>query len=502
MLETVEIDIWGSCVSRDSIGLGGRDSDIFVKNFFQGCSFPVQFTEHRLPDVKIEDYAEICSSNAHRKWACADINKTVVNTLDSSGSKWLVVDSRVMGYGVCKVHLDDGSYEYLTGDISNTALPRLKPYNRDFEISEVDYLDLELVGALYLFTEWARKRYGNNIILVEVVETVQYLDHDGGVCVNTNPVPLHHIEAEAFFNKFFYEHTGCYVVRAPSVMLSDARHVWGLSPVHYLGEYYQYVYDSIHTIITCEPTRPIELLARLYNDVSYKIAQILAGSAKSERNSLERALDLAKNGDSEGAFKILDSLDSQGVAMSHVYRARIYRDGLGVKTDIQEAIKHMRLASDYGVSVAGNELFDLLWKEATLDSYREAAEIARRFTEHGDAGAMGRLGRAYRDGRGVNQDLDKAAEWMRKAADKKMGWARNELFDILAKINTPESNAEAFQVISKYAETMDAGAMGRLGRAYRDGRGVNQDLDKAAEWMRKAADIDKWWKKELDGLLN
>ena len=60
----------------------------------------------------------------------------------------------------------------------------------------------------------------------------------------------------------------------------------------------------------------------------------------------------------------------------------------------------------------------------------EMISVATEFAEKGDGGAMGRLGRAYRDGKGVPQDMNKAAEWMRKAADKNIRWAKNELFDI------------------------------------------------------------------------
>jgi TPR repeat protein len=44
---------------------------------------------------------------------------------------------------------------------------------------------------------------------------------------------------------------------------------------------------------------------------------------------------------------------------------------------------------------------------------------------------MGRLGRAYREGRGVEQNPEKAAEWMRKAAGKNVGWAQKELLLII-----------------------------------------------------------------------
>ncbi|WP_400239101.1 ATP-binding cassette domain-containing protein [Methanomethylophilus alvi] len=114
----------------------------------------------------------------------------------------------------------------------------------------------------------------------------------------------------------------------------------------------------------------------------------------------------------------------------------------------------------------------------------------------------GLIARAYRDGKGVPQDLDMAAEWMRKAADRNIGWAKNELFEILRRINTPESLAEMIRVGTDFANAGDGTAMGLLARAYRDGKGVPQDLDMAAEWMRKAADRNIGWaKNELFEIL-
>ena len=55
--------------------------------------------------------------------------------------------------------------------------------------------------------------------------------------------------------------------------------------------------------------------------------------------------------------------------------------------------------------------------------------------------------------------------------------------------------------IQKLADNEDADAMGRLGRAYRDGKGVGKDLGKAAEWMGKAAGKSVNWEKELSDLL-
>jgi lipopolysaccharide cholinephosphotransferase len=162
----------------------------------------------------------------------------------------------------------------------------------------------------------------------------------------------------------------------------------------------------------------------------------------------------------------------------------------------------MRKAAEKDVGWAKNELFDILWRIGTPESYNEGISVAKGFADEGDGGAMMRLGRAYRDGKGVEKDLDEAAEWMRKAAEKDVGWAKNELFDILWRIGTPESYNEGISVAKGFADEGDGGAMMRLGRAYRDGKGVEKDLDEAAEWMRKASEKIWWLGREfVDNLM-
>ena len=57
-------------------------------------------------------------------------------------------------------------------------------------------------------------------------------------------------------------------------------------------------------------------------------------------------------------------------------------------------------------------------------------ELAKPLAAANNRELQGRLGRAYRDGKGVKQDLQKAAEWMKKAADQNLYWAIKELVEI------------------------------------------------------------------------
>ena len=181
---------------------------------------------------------------------------------------------------------------------------------------------------------------------------------------------------------------------------------------------------------------------------------------------------------------------------------RAYRDGRGVEKNLDVAAEWMRKAADAGLTWARWELFDILWRINTPESLDVMIAMGKPLAEDGNRELQGRLGRAYRDGRGVEKDLDVAAEWMRKAADAGLTWARWELFDILWIIGTAEAYSEMCKAIRLPAFKGNPESMGRLGRAYRDGRGVEKDLDVAAEWMRKAADAGLAWAKlELSDIL-
>ena len=423
MTDPVRVDVWGTCVSRDSFTLGSKgknNTGFIVSNYYQACSFPVQFSKHELPDVSVADYESIYTHNAPRKWACADLNKTIVETLDHSGSDWLIVDSRAMGYGIYRMEFGD-KHELLTGDLRRLD-DNLKPFDFPYTLTEVDITDPEVMDGLTDFVKWALGRYGRNIILVETVETFNRIGFDGNYCIDTVKRTLVNIKNQTFFNHFMYENTGCWVIKAPSVMASDARHVWGHSTVHYVYEYYGYVFDAIDLIINhSDDPNFVSKLNKLYSDASYIIAQVIFGDISTERNALERAIEYAKIGRIDEATSLLDEMEQRGVGLAFLYHGRIYRDGLGVEADLSKATSYMRSAVEQDVWVAVGEFIDLLWRVATPESYSEAFDCIEKYVARGYEGAIVRLGRAYRDGKGVEKDLDKAAEWMRKAADKNAG---------------------------------------------------------------------------------
>ena len=170
---------------------------------------------------------------------------------------------------------------------------------------------------------------------------------------------------------------------------------------------------------------------------------------------------------------------------------KAYFVGKGVKIDLEKAADWARQASNLGYVSSKNELFDILWQIGTPEAYQEMIELITELANSGNSSAMGRLARAYREGKGVDKDLNLAAEWMRKAANSGVSWAKWEYFGILKSINTPDSLNQMVEYAQKESDKGNLELRARLARLYRDGIGVEKNLTVAAELMKSCADSNK-----------
>jgi len=102
----------------------------------------------------------------------------------------------------------------------------------------------------------------------------------------------------------------------------------------------------------------------------------------------------------------------------------------------------------------------------------------------GDSHCEYSIGDNYRNGYGVEINLDTALEWFEKAAAKGHAGAQVGIGDVNY---TKERYEDAVTWFTKAAEQHDADAERWLGHCYRFGNGVEQNLDTALAWFEKAA---------------
>ena len=163
------------------------------------------------------------------------------------------------------------------------------------------------------------------------------------------------------------------------------------------------------------------------------------------------------------------------------------------------------------------------------EQYNEAFEIFMPLAEAGNVDAQGAIAGMYSEGRGVEQNFDRAIEWYRLAAEQGHPIAQNNLGLMLSENNreeaikwltaaaqqnlpfaqlalgdrlseylkqsedtqrTSRNDAEALKWYKAAAAQNYHMACHRLGEIYEEGKIVPKDEAEAVKWYLKAAELD------------
>ena len=121
--------------------------------------------------------------------------------------------------------------------------------------------------------------------------------------------------------------------------------------------------------------------------------------------------------------------------------------------------------------------------------YGEARNAWFPLARDGDVDAQFNLGTLYENGLGVQADAEKAAQWYRAAAARRLDLARLALARLQrGGMLDPESDEDQFKLLETAARRGLAEAQYELGVAYDLGLGVTQNHAIAAGWYQRAAE--------------
>lgn len=126
----------------------------------------------------------------------------------------------------------------------------------------------------------------------------------------------------------------------------------------------------------------------------------------------------------------------------------------------------------------------VLWRGVKQD-LKKAVEFYRQAAEQELAEAQFNLGAMYENGVGVKQDYSKAVEWYTKVAEQNFIGALVNLGNIYY---DKRNYAKAAELYRRGAEQGDSLAQNNLATLYLDGKGVKQDYKRAAELYRQTAE--------------
>lgn len=213
---------------------------------------------------------------------------------------------------------------------------------------------------------------------------------------------------------------------------------------------------------------------------------------------------------------------------------KLYAAGLGCEQDYGDAARWFQLSADKGYKYAQYSLAGLFRRgQGVEQDDARALELYTASAQQDFPYAAYELGKMYRDGIGCEKDAEASEQWYRQAFagfleleqqshdDKlqyRIGWmllhgvgtgkdetAAREWFEQASKLDnphaqyqlarmifndpssTPEQTAQALERLTKAAEAGQDCAQYALGKIYRDGQGVEKDIQKAVALFTLAA---------------
>lgn len=196
--------------------------------------------------------------------------------------------------------------------------------------------------------------------------------------------------------------------------------------------------------------------------------------------------------DYKAALQYFEKAAELGNAQAADYVGYMYQNGLGVNTDLKEAIKWYKRAAADSTYVEGLESIGYIYADSdNKDWYnpKEAFQLFTRAAAKNSAASQNMLGVMYHTGEGIPQDDSIAVTYYRLAAEQGYTRAQYNLGSMYMNGNgVKRDDSEAMEWFEKAAEKGHLSSQNDLGVLYMRGTGRPKNPEKAFYWYSKAAE--------------
>lgn len=200
-----------------------------------------------------------------------------------------------------------------------------------------------------------------------------------------------------------------------------------LEKINVFTEYVQLcIVEFIETIYQVIGKRLNKLV---FTDAPYKIIQDLFKSDNKKDLEVAALFDKSIIGDAELPFALnkFEMAKELNKGLYEVCISRLLGNPLSKYYEKDLSLAHLRESVKYGVDVSRNELFDILWNANDPEKDCELLSIIQPLADKKDSNAIGRLGKMYVYGRGIEQNIKKGRELLEFASNQGLKWADKEL---------------------------------------------------------------------------
>lgn len=250
-LDRVKVDIWGSCISRETVNRCKTKISVNKYIFKQ----PHILIDGENIDVEIPPADKFCNNSWRRRTVKEAFYHEGREILQNSGSPWLIVDFYDL---ICKMARYKNGYLEVDDFVMRTEF-----YKSIYEQTRLTYLFKEMdiqqsIAGLKSFSQFVKERYKNNIILVKADLKNEFITLDKTIeplsdSDNTFSDKKTYISQ---MEDMFIKYTDCYVVEVSDRFYADDSFpLGGAHIVHYEDEFYSCCCNHILEILSGSTTK-------------------------------------------------------------------------------------------------------------------------------------------------------------------------------------------------------------------------------------------------------
>ena len=341
------INVLGVCTSRDifTFGMGGQESNGYVVGRYLESIDPVSaLSKSVAPKELRHDDPELASAfdslvNFRKRMLEFEINKGAFEYFEAVDSEWLLTDAGSLRFDLFKYEVasEDGDTEtaYLEtcfqGNILKLcdlgALPQ-----PEAKITLDDVPDEEVDHCLEEYSDWILGLYDEDHIILNEVRPAHFFvdgdkagafDQDTGI-FDYETVARYAKNTDRGFDFLKKRFPRAHVIEFPRGTMADAQNYWGLHPLHFIPEYYDYGLEAVDIITKGgfsreeERRRLDELKARYEKIIRDKYLPVFAKDVSglavlrtsSERHATAR-VDMKDAGSDDNDLEILGVSDPE-----------------------------------------------------------------------------------------------------------------------------------------------------------------------------------------------
>lgn len=187
------------------------------------------------------------------------------------------------------------------------------------------------------------------------------------------------------------------------------------------------------------------------------------------------------------AFKYYKKAADKNSGYAYYKLGLLYQDGLGITASESKAIENFQKSADLNDANGQHEMAVYYFEN---HNFQDAFIYAEKSALQGCADAAYLLGYLYANGKGVENNKEKAFEWYKNAAPKNKEAKMNLAIFYFTGEGTKQNYESAFQLFQELASKGETDAYNYLGYMYEQGLGTAKNNQQACIWYRKGAEAN------------